>query len=390
MFARVIALAAAVSLAIAAPYRGFPDVSAKGELIMGFIAQRQGHLAVFASLFTLGFLFSPGLVFPQSSLFAGKTITIIHGRDPGGTGDMRVRAMLPYLQKYIPGNPRIVTEYMPGGGSRKAANHVFQMASTDGLTIGNLSSGMVAAAVLGQKGVLYDVDKFFYLGSPFRSHVAVFVTRKEAGLNSIEKLRETPGIRIGGQSVGFSVYNEARIFAYILGLKEPKFVTGYSGTEMDVALESGEIDARSSAADSMVKRKREWLEKKLVDFHATIEVPKGEKHPQFSTVPELETFAKNDTERKVMALQRAFRLTGQPFVLPPSTDKERVRILQEAFRKTYQDPEFHKEYKKFTADEPTPLLPEDHERAIKEIPREREPIEIFKQLIGAGPLPPRL
>jgi len=295
--------------------------------------------------------------------------------------------MLPFLQRYIPGNPRIVTEYMPGGGSRKAANQVFQTTATDGLLIGNLSSGMVAAAVLGQKGVLYDLDKFFYLGSPFRSHVAVFVTRKEAGLDSLEKLRATPGIRVGGQSVGFSVYNEARIFAYILALKDPRFVTGYSGTELDVALERGEVDARSSAADSMVKRNREWLEKKLIDSHATIEVPKGEKHPQFANVPELETFAKNDTERKVMALQRAFRLTGQPFVLPPSTDKERVRTLQQAFRKTYEDPEFHKEYKKFTADDPTPLLPEDHEKAIKEIPRDREVIEIFKQLIGAGPLP---
>jgi tripartite-type tricarboxylate transporter receptor subunit TctC len=88
-----------------------------------------------------------------------------------------------------------------------------------------------------------------------------------------------------------------------------------------------------------------------------------------------------------MALQRAFRLTGQPFVLPPSTDKERVRALQQAFRKVYEDPEFHKEYKKFTADDPTPLLPEDHEKAIQEIPRDREVIEIFKQLIGAGPLP---
>ena len=77
-------------------------------------------------------------------------------------------------------------------------------------------------------------------------------------------------------------------------------------------------------------------------------------------------------------------------MLPPSTEKARVTVLQEAFRETYQDPEFHKEYKKFTNDEPTPLVPEDHENAIKEVPREREVIETFKQVIGAGPLPPRL
>jgi hypothetical protein len=66
-----------------------------------------------------------------------------------------------------------------------------------------------------------------------------------------------------------------------------------------------------------------------------------------------------------------------------------VQALQAAFRKTYQDPEFHKEYKKFTADDPTPLPPENHEKVIDEIPREPEVVKIFKQIIGAGPLPPR-
>lgn len=325
----------------------------------------------------------------QAPHYQGKTVTIVQGRDPGGTGDMRVRAMLPFLKKYIPGNPNLVVEYVPGGGSRKAANHVFQSSASDGLLIGNLSSGMVSAAVLGVKGVLYDLDKFFYLGSPFSSHIAIFVTRKGAGLGTIEKLRAAAGVRVGGQSVGFSVYNEARLFSYVLGLKEPKFVTGYSGTELDVALERGEIDARSSAADSMIQRNREWLEKDLVDLHASIEVPKGEKHPRFPQVPDLEVFAANDRDRKLLALQRAFRLTGQPFVLPPKTAKEHVKTLQAAFRKTYQDPEFHKEYQKFTNDEPTPLLPENHEKAIQEIPRDAEAVELYKNIIGAAPLPAR-
>lgn len=331
----------------------------------------------------------PVQVFSQASLYEGKTITINQGRDPGGTGDRRVRAMLPYLKKYIPGNPTIVAEYMPGGGSRKAANHVFRSTSADGLIIGNLSSGVVSSAILGETGVLYDLDKFFYLGSPFSSHIAVFVTRKKAGLSSIEKLRAASGIRIGGQSVGFSVYIEARLFAYLIGLKDPRFVTGYGGAEMDVALMQDEIDARASSADSIVQRNKDWLDKDLVDYHATIEVPKGEKHPRFAQLPELESFAKTDRERRVMTLHRAFRVTGQPFILPPNTSKERVRILQEAFAKTYRDPEFHKEYKKYTAHDPTPLMPEDHEKTIREIPREREVIEIFKKIAGGDPLPQR-
>jgi len=350
---------------------------------------REGLFKVSLALGALWVCLFPASVFSQAPFYQGKTITIVQGRDPGGTGDMRVRAVLPFLQKYIPGNPTIVNEYMPGGGSRKAANYVYQSARPDGLTIGNVSAGMVSLAVLGEKGVLYDIDKFFFLGSPYSSYHGVFVTRKEAGLESIEKLRAASGIRVGGQSVGFSTYNEGRLFAYILGLKEPRFVTGYGGAELDPALMRGELDARATSAGTVLQRNPQWLEKGLVDFHAILEIPKGDKHPRFAHLPELESFAKSEKDRKLVVLQRAFRVTGQPFILPPGTPKGRVDILQEAFRKTYKDPEFHKEYKKLTADEPTPLMPEDHETAIREIPRDPEVIEIFKKLVGAGPLPSR-
>lgn len=323
----------------------------------------------------------------QSDFYAGKTVTIIQGRDPGGTGDVRARTVLPFLQKYLPGNPNVVMEYMPGGGSRKAANHLFTSVKPDGLTIGNMSSGMVTAAVLKTKGVLYDLDKFVYLGSPFSSHHSIFVTRKELGLNSLEKLRNASGLRIGGQSVGFSTYNEGRLFAYILRLKEPNFVTGYGGAELDPALIRGELDGRATSADTVVRRNPDWLKNDVVDFHSIIEVPKGDKHNQFSKLPEIETLARSEIDRKVVRLQRAFRVTGQPFVAPPGMPQERIAMLQEAFRKTYLDPDFQKEYKKLTRDDPTPLLPQNHEQVIREIPRDAEVIDIFNKLAGGGPLP---
>jgi tripartite-type tricarboxylate transporter receptor subunit TctC len=335
------------------------------------------------------FIAVPGTLFSQSDFFKGKTIIIVQGRDPGGTGDMRVRAMTPFLQKYIPGNPNVVSEYMPGGGGRKAANHVYRSARPDPLMIGNPGLGMVSAAVLGESGVLYDLDKFFYLGSPYSSYHPLFLSRKQAGLNTIEKLTAASGVRVGGQSVGFSTYNEGRLFTYILGLKDPKFIAGYAGPEIDQALMRGEVDARATAADSVAQRNRDWLEGGLVDFHAILEIPKGDKHPQFKQLPELESFAKSDRERKLINLARAFRVAGGPSVLPPGTPKDRVAVLQEAFRKTYKDPEFLREYKKLTGDEASPLLPEDHEKAIRDIPREPEIIELYKKIVGAEALPPR-
>ena len=187
----------------------------------------------FLTAASIGLVLSLVLVdYPRADEFyKGKTVTIVQGRDPGGTGDMRVRALLPFLEKYIPGNPTIVMEFMPGGGSRKAANHVFRSARPDGLTIGNLSSGMVSLAILGESGVLYDIDKFHYLGSPYSTYHSVFVTRRDAGFDTIDKLRAATGVKIGGQSVGFSTYNEGRLFTYMLGLKDPLFIAAFGGAE---------------------------------------------------------------------------------------------------------------------------------------------------------------
>src|SRR3990172_713945 len=113
-------------------------------------------------------LFAPGDLFSQAPFYQGKTITIINATEPGGTGDLRVRPLVPFLRKYIPGNPTIVVEYMPGGGGRKAANHIYTVASPEGLTIGAMLSGTVPAAILGEAGVFYDVDKLIYLGASYR------------------------------------------------------------------------------------------------------------------------------------------------------------------------------------------------------------------------------
>ena len=101
----------------------------------------------------------------RPTFIRGKTLTIVQGRDAGGTGDLRVKALVPFLQKHIRGNPTIVMEYMAGGGGRKAANYLYRTARPDGLTIGNPSVGMFANAILGESGVQYDIDKFSYLGS---------------------------------------------------------------------------------------------------------------------------------------------------------------------------------------------------------------------------------
>ena len=188
-------------------------------------------------------LFSLTSASAQTPFYQGKTITIVQGTEPGGSSDVQTRALLPYLKKHIPGEPTIVSEYMPGSGGTKAANHVFKNVRPDGLTMGRVGGGLIANAVLGEKGVLYDLSKFIYLGSPHSTYHWVFITRKEAGLKNIEALRSASGIRIGAQTVGHSNYFVGRLFALLIGFKDPKMV---------VATPAMSSTSRSCAARSTV------------------------------------------------------------------------------------------------------------------------------------------
>mgnify|MGYP001217418716 CR=1 FL=1 len=332
-----------------------------------------------------------GAAFPQASFFQGKTVTILESSAPGGVGSMRTKAIIPFLQKYIPGNPTVMLQYMDGGGGKKAANHLYNTVRPDGLTIGRMSTPFVMQPILGESGVLYDIDKVSYLGTSYSGGYHVFFTRRESGLDNLEKLRAASGLRIGSQSVGHLIYISGRMFAYLIGLKQPRFVTGYNSPELDVAIEQGEIDTRSTVADALLHEKPQWVEKAQMNFHAIIEVPKGRKHshPQFAQLPDIESFASSAMDRKVVALYRAFIGSGNPLVLPPGTPKERVQILQEAMRRTYRDAEFFKEYTKLTGLKAEPQLPEELAQTIKDMPRDREAVELFKKLTGPDPLPPR-
>ena len=230
---------------------------------------------------TLSLFVVAGSAAAQTPYYAGKTITIVRGGGPGGSGEFQSRAVMPYLKKYIPGNPTITMEFMDGASGRKGANYMYT-AKPDGLKIGS-AGAMIPGPILGLSGSNYDIDKFIYIGSTETGNPYVFFTRKTAAFDSLDKVRNARGMRIGAHSVGHSVYVTARMFSYFLDFKEPKFVVGFNDPEMDVALNNGELDGRTSGnIDSVLKDLGEG-----VQFHATISNPKDDTIPVSRALPTL-------------------------------------------------------------------------------------------------------
>jgi tripartite-type tricarboxylate transporter receptor subunit TctC len=302
---------------------------------------------------------------------------------------MQAKALIPYLKKYLPGNPTIIVQNMPGAAGMKAVNYAYTSAKPDGLTITAVGSGLAAGAILGLPGVQYNIDKLIYLGSTEHGDPYVFLSRKEAGFDTLEKLRTASGVRIGAQTVGHAIYISGRIFAYLLGLREPKIVVGFGGPELDLALARGEVDVRANSADTVVRRNADALAQGLFNVHATIMIPKGQPHPRFTNVPDAETFAKNDQERQLVNLFRAFLYPRWPYVLHPGTPAEIVKTLRDAMAKAFKDPGFGQEFKKLMGGDPSPLTGEEVEASIRELPRDPEVIGLYKKMAEGGPLPPR-
>jgi tripartite-type tricarboxylate transporter receptor subunit TctC len=344
-------------------------------------------LSFLAALFLIHACLWPGLSWGQAAYYQGKTLTILRGGSPGGYGDFQARALIPYLKKYIPGEPTIVIEHKQGAAGRTAVNHIYSGAKPDGLTIGAVGNVLVSGPILGLPGSNYDLDRLIYLGSTESGSPTAFVTRKEAGLDSLEKLRAATGIRIGAHSVGHITYINGRLAAYLLGLKEPKFVVGYSSPERDVALLQGEVDGGSMSRATM-QQDPSLMEK--VYFHTVITVPKGRYVPPYSRdIPEIDSFAKSEKEHRLLSLYRAFDYPRWPYFLPPGTPKELVNILREAMAKAFKDPGFAKEFKNLTGADPSPIPAEAIEAAIKELPRDPETIALYKHLADHRPMPAR-
>ena len=261
----------------------------------------QKLLALLASIL-LGQFSGLARSFADNPFYQGKTITVVQSAEPGGSGDLRTKAVTSALSKHIPGNPTIMMQYMPGGGGIKAANYMFRTARPDGLNVGRIGPGHVQSAVMRDPGVSFDIDHFIYMGSPISRWASVFYTRKELGLTNLEKVQAAARLRIGAQSVGHPVYVRGRLVAWLLGLKEPQFVTGYSAPEMEVAFRQGEIDAQVEDPDD------EEIKKEFAHFHIVFNTPNPYKHPhpRFRSLPHVNEFAKTEKEQKLLALFQVF------------------------------------------------------------------------------------
>ena len=120
--------------------------------------------AIGCSLFMA--VWKQGFAAEKTPFYQGKTIRVVLGYTAGGTNDLWARAIARFWGKYIPGNPTMIVQNMPGAATMIAANYVYSVGKADGLTLGLIANGLFFNQIQGQKEVKFDWAKFACIGSP--------------------------------------------------------------------------------------------------------------------------------------------------------------------------------------------------------------------------------
>jgi tripartite-type tricarboxylate transporter receptor subunit TctC len=329
---------------------------------------------------------SPEIGAQADPFYKGKTIRIYIGSTAGGFYDRWGRLFARYMGKYIPGNPEIIAQNMPGAGSVIAANHVFNVGKPDGLSLVMPLNSVYVDQLAGRKEVQFDLRKFHWIGSPAVESV-IFYMRADTPYKSIAdiiKAKEPP--KCGGTGTASSDYILSKILEEMVGAKFNS-VLGYAGgTEIDIAVEKGEVVCRAHSTSAHFGREPfDTWHKKGFDRHLVQTARKRDSRAaDVPTTHEIfDQYKVSASNRRVANIVLAAGDFGRPMMATPGTPADRVKILRDAFLKTLSDPEAAAEAKKSRMDiDPTPG--EELESLVKEIfDAPPEVAERVKKILGS-------
>jgi tripartite-type tricarboxylate transporter receptor subunit TctC len=276
---------------------------------------------------------------PAADYYAGKTIEWTVGSAPGGGYDIYSRTVARYLPKYLPGNPTIIIKNLPGAGSAKAAAFLATQAAKDGTAIGMIFPGAIIGPLIedGPKPP-YDATKFVYLATADSGTrvCATYTTSKVKTFADAQKQKAT----MGASAAGGSTQDYVNMLRKAAGAKF-ELVTGYKGTaEIGLAVERGEVDGLCGWDWSSLKaQKSDWLRDKKINVIIQTAL---EPEPELTKmgVPTMWEFIKNEEDKKAAELVVSQQVFGRPFIAPPGTNPEAVKLLRAGLDKVLADKDF--------------------------------------------------
>ena len=272
---------------------------------------------------------------PAEPFFARKTITVTIGYTAGGSYDLYGRLVARHLGRHIPGQPAVIAQNMPGAGSLKAANYLYEVAPRDGTALGVIVEAAALEQALANPGVQYDAARFSYIGRVATSN-NIFMQWHTARVQSLDEARRFD-TSLAGTGPGSIADTVPRLLNALLGTRF-KLISGYpASTEAMLAMERGEVDGASSSWAAVKTARQAWLRDRKIRI---ILQTTPERAAELPDTPSLGEIGKNAEDREVLALYASGSAIGRSLVGPPDIPAERLVALRSAFMALVVDPEF--------------------------------------------------
>ena len=273
-----------------------------------------------------------------ADFYKGKTVTVVVPVSPGGTFHLYAQIVEQHIGKHIPGRPTVILQNRPGAGGVTANAYMMHAAPKDGTMLAEINPGTMTLPLL--RPARYDSRKFEWLGSvAVRGYCgAVWHT---VAADTVEKMQKTQVV-LGATGLGSQNFQIPTLMNHLLGTKF-KIVSGYKGGgELNLAIETGEIQGRANFYEGFVGARPDWIRDKKLKFFFTL----GPDIPALRHVPPLKSMMKTDEQKSMLSLIETTLQLGQAFFLPPGTPRARVEAMTAAFAKTVKDPAFLADAKK--------------------------------------------
>ena len=271
----------------------------------------------------------------QEADFSRKTITIYIGNTAGGTYDLMGRLVARHLGHFLAGNPTVVPENMPGAGSLRAANHIFNVAPKDGTALGIVTDTVAVEQALRNPAVQFDARKLTWIGRVAASN-AVQIIWHTAKVQSIEDAKRFEAT-VAGTGAGNAAETVPKLLNAVIGTKF-KVIKGYpAANEAMLAVERGEVESAVPNWSTMKTTRASWLrdgKAKVILQYLT------ERGPELPDVPALGELGDNLEAKQLLGLYAGTGAIGRSFFGPPGLRPAVMKALRDGFAAMSKDPQF--------------------------------------------------
>ena len=186
-----------------------------------------------------------------AQFYKGKQLKLYVASTPGGGYDLYGRLLGRYIGKYIPGNPTVVPQNMPGAGGNRLAAYLYNVAPKDGTEFGIIFPGAVLDPLIGTQQVQDDPSKLIYMGSA-NIETFVCIMRSDAPVKTYADVFKTQ-ITLAASAAGGSTVDMPALENNLLGAQW-KVVRGYPGSrEISLAVEQGEAQGNCGVGVSSIE-----------------------------------------------------------------------------------------------------------------------------------------